>query len=92
ITHEEWQGIEGGIARIYGHCITMGTASTITAIAEAMGLTLPGASSIPAADANHQLMSAACGRRIVDIVWVIVPARRSSQYLKPSVPETSVLP
>ena len=69
ITKEEWQGIEGGIARSYGHCMTMGTASTMTAIAEALGLTLPGASSIPAADANHQRMSTQCGRRIVDMVW-----------------------
>ncbi len=69
ISKEEWQGIEGGIARSYGHCMTMGTASTMTAIAEGFGLCLPGSSSIPAADANHQRMSAACGRRIVDMVW-----------------------
>ena len=49
--------------------MTMGTASTMTAIAEAMGLTLPGASSIPAADANHIRMCSAAGRRIVDMVW-----------------------
>ncbi len=69
IGKEEWQGIEGGIARSYGHCMTMGTASTMTAIAEGFGLCLPGASSIPAPDVNHQRMSAACGRRIVDMVW-----------------------
>ena len=69
ITKEEWQGIEGGIARSYGHCMTMGTASTMTAIAEGFGLCLAGASSIPAADANHQRMSAACGRRAVEMVW-----------------------
>ncbi len=69
ISKDEWVGIEGGIARSYGHCMTMGTASTMTAIAEGFGLTLPGASSIPAADANHQRMSASCGRRIVDMVW-----------------------
>ena len=69
ITREEWQGVEGGIARSYGHCMTMGTASTMTAIAEGLGLCLPGASSIPAPDVNHQRMSAACGRRIVDMVW-----------------------
>ncbi|MFK5980256.1 MAG: L-arabinonate dehydratase [Rhizobiaceae bacterium] len=69
ISKKEWVGVEGGIARSYGHCMTMGTASTMTAIAEAMGLTLPGASSIPAADANHQRMSASSGRRIVDMVW-----------------------
>ncbi len=69
ITAEEWVGVEGGIARSYGHCMTMGTASTMTAIAEALGLTLPGASSILAADANHQRMCAESGRRIVEMVW-----------------------
>ncbi len=69
ISKAEWQGVEGGIARSYGHCMTMGTASTMTAIADAWGLCLPGASSIPAPDVNHQRMSAACGRRVVDMVW-----------------------
>ena len=69
ISKQDWTGVEGGIARSYGHCMTMGTASTMTAIAEALGLTLPGASSIPAADANHQRMCAAAGRRIVEMVW-----------------------
>ncbi|WP_119300295.1 L-arabinonate dehydratase [Dongia deserti] len=69
ITAEEWTGVEGGIARSDGHCMTMGTASTMTAIAEAIGMTLPGASSIPAADANHPRMCAAAGRRIVDMIW-----------------------
>ena len=65
----EWQGIEGGIARSYGTCMTMGTASTMTAIVEAMGLSLPGASSIPAADAGHIRMASGCGRRVVEMVW-----------------------
>lgn len=69
ITEKEWQGVEQGIARSYGHCMTMGTASTMTAIAEGFGLCLSGASSIPAPDANHQRMSTHCGRRIVDMVW-----------------------
>ena len=69
ISDQEWLGVEGGIARSYGHCMTMGTASTMTAIAESMGLCLPGASSIPAADAGHKRMSAACGRRAVEMVW-----------------------
>ena len=69
ISDDEWTGVEGGIARSYGHCMTMGTASTMTAIAEALGLTLPGASSIPAADANHMRMAADCGRRSVAMVW-----------------------
>ncbi|WP_418315012.1 L-arabinonate dehydratase [Piscinibacter sakaiensis] len=65
----EWQGVEAGIARSHGHCMTMGTASTMTAIAEAIGMTLTGASSIPAPDAGHPRMSAECGRRIVEMVW-----------------------
>lgn len=69
LSDEDWVGFEGGIARSAGHCMTMGTASTMTAIAEGFGLSLPGASSIPAPDSNHQRMSSDCGRRIVDMVW-----------------------
>ncbi|MEM9139547.1 MAG: dihydroxy-acid dehydratase, partial [Pseudomonadota bacterium] len=69
ITEQDWIDVEGGIARSYGHCMTMGTASTMTSIAEALGLTLPGAASIPAPDANHIRMSSACGRRAVEMVW-----------------------
>ena len=69
ITDADWLNMEAGIARSYGTCMTMGTASTMTAIAEAIGMTLPGASSIPAADSNHIRMSAECGRRIVEMVW-----------------------
>jgi dihydroxy-acid dehydratase len=68
LSEAQWHEIEKGIARSYGHCMTMGTASTMTAIAEALGLCLPGASSIPAADANHIRMAADCGRRIVDMI------------------------
>jgi dihydroxy-acid dehydratase len=69
ITDADWLNMEAGIARSHGTCMTMGTASTMTAIAEAIGMTLPGASSIPAPDANHARMSAECGRRIVEMVW-----------------------
>jgi len=69
IGEREWEGLQGGIARSAGVCMTMGTASTMTSIADALGLTLPGASSIPAVDSGHQRMSAACGRRIVEMVW-----------------------
>lgn len=69
ISDQDWQGVEGGIARSHGHCMTMGTASTMTGVAEAIGMTLPGASSIPAPDANHIRMCAASGRRIVEMVW-----------------------
>jgi dihydroxy-acid dehydratase len=69
VADAEWSAIEAGIARSYGHCMTMGTASTMTAIAEALGLTLPGGSSIPAADTGHITLSANSGRRIVEMVW-----------------------
>ena len=69
LSDQAWQEMEAGIARSHGTCMTMGTAATMTGIAEALGFTLPGASSIPAADANHIRMSAECGRRIVQMVW-----------------------
>jgi dihydroxy-acid dehydratase len=69
ITEQEWQGVEDGIARSAGHCMTMGTASTMTSATEAMGLTLPGAASIPAPDSRHAQMATLTGRRIVDMVW-----------------------
>jgi dihydroxy-acid dehydratase len=62
-----WRGIEEGIARSPGHCMTMGTASTMTAAAEALGLTLPGASSIPAVHSAHSRLAEATGRRAVEI-------------------------
>ena len=69
ISDAEWRGVQGGIARSHGVCMTMGTASTMTAIADSLGLTLPGASSIPAVDSNHGRMASGSGRRIVDMVW-----------------------
>lgn len=69
ITDAQWDEMEDGIARSAGVCMTMGTASTMTAIAETLGFTLPGASSIPAVDANHSRMASGCGRRIVEMVW-----------------------
>ncbi len=76
ITETQWMEIEGSIARSAGTCMTMGTAATMMGITEALGLTLPGASSIPAVDANHQRMATHCGRRIVDMVWEdLTPAK-----------------
>ncbi len=69
ITADEWTAIEGGIARSAGTCMTMGTASTMMSLAEALGLSLPGASSIPAPDAHHTGMAVECGKRIVEMVW-----------------------
>jgi dihydroxy-acid dehydratase len=64
-----WRGIEDGIARSPGHCMTMGTASTMTSIAETLGLTLSGAASIPAVHSAHSRMATDTGRRIVEMVW-----------------------
>ena len=63
ITEDDWRGVEDGIARSPGHCMTMGTASTMTGAAEAMGLTLPGATSIPAPDSRHAQMATLSGKR-----------------------------
>jgi len=76
VSAEDWAGIERGLARSYGTCMTMGTASTMTGLAEALGMSLTGASSIPAADSNHIRMCADAGRRIVEMVWEdLTPAR-----------------
>ncbi len=76
LSDQAWQEMEAGIARSHGTCMTMGTAATMMGIAEACGFTLPGASSIPAADANHVRMSAECGRRSVAMVWEdLTPAK-----------------
>ena len=69
ITDQDWLGVEAGIARSYGTCMTMGTASTMTAIAEGVGMVLPGGSSVPAADAGHIRLASESGRRIVEMVW-----------------------
>ncbi|MGN6456426.1 MAG: L-arabinonate dehydratase [Achromobacter mucicolens] len=69
ITEEDWQGVEDGIARSPGQCLTLGTASTLTGAVEALGLCLSGASSIPAPDSRHAQMASLTGKRIVDMVW-----------------------
>jgi dihydroxy-acid dehydratase len=68
ISEAEWDTLEAAMARSPGQCMTMGTASTMTAVAEALGLTLPGASSIPAVDSAHHRMAAASGSRVVEMV------------------------
>ncbi|HKX33121.1 MAG TPA: L-arabinonate dehydratase [Blastocatellia bacterium] len=87
ISDAEWHEMEDGIARSAGHCMTMGTASTMTAIAETLGFTLPGASSIPAVDANHSRLATACGRRIVEMVWEDL---RPSQIVSPQSFENAI--
>jgi dihydroxy-acid dehydratase len=68
ITERDWQQIEEGISRSPGTCMTMGTASTMTGIIEALGFSLPSASTIPAVDSGHSRMAAASGRRAVEMV------------------------
>lgn len=70
LSWDEWCEIEDGIARGPGHCMTMGTASTLTALAETLGLVMPGASSIPAVDSAHARIAAAAGRQIIENVWL----------------------
>jgi dihydroxy-acid dehydratase len=69
ITDDQWRDMESGIARSFGTCMTMGTAATMMSMAEVLGLTLPGASSIPAADSAHPRMAAAVGARAVELAW-----------------------
>lgn len=65
----DWGEIENCIGRSAGTCMTMGTASTMACVAEAMGLTLPNAASIPAVLAEHRRLGSATGRRAVEMAW-----------------------
>jgi L-arabonate dehydrase len=76
LTDEEMNEIEGCVSRTIGHCTVMGTASTMTNLAEAMGMTLPGCASIPAPDARRKAIAELSGRRIVEMVWEnLTPSR-----------------
>lgn len=69
IDEKTWRAFGEGTTRSPGTCNTMGTASTMTSLVDVLGLTLPGASSIPAVDSTHSQMSSMAGRRIVEMVW-----------------------
>ncbi len=69
ITQQDWDEIEGGIARSFGTCMTFGTASTMACIAEVLGLILPGGATIPSPDSNHVRLATLSGKRIVEMVW-----------------------
>jgi dihydroxy-acid dehydratase len=76
IDEGQWEDLLQGIARSPGTCMTMGTAATMMSAVEALGLSLPGASSIPAPDSRHAQMATGTGKRIVDMVWEdLTPAR-----------------
>ena len=68
ITDEEFVEAEACMARTQGHCAVMGTASSMAAMVEALGLSLPDNASIPAADARRKVLSQLSGRRIVEMV------------------------
>ncbi len=68
ITERDLKELEGSISRSHGHCMTMGTASTMACMTEALGLSLPGTAAIPAADSRHKAAAEAAGRAIVDLV------------------------
>jgi dihydroxy-acid dehydratase len=76
ISEDDWREMERGVARSFGVCMTMGTAATMTALAEVLGLTLPNASSIPAADSAHPRMAAETGRQAVEMVFTDVKPSR----------------
>lgn len=67
-TAEDIHEVEIGAARSAGHCMTMGTASTMACMVEALGLTLPGAAAIPAVDSRKKVLAQLSGRRIVEMV------------------------
>lgn len=67
-TREDLIEAESCVSRSAGHCMTMGTASTMAVMVEALGLTLPGASAIPAVDARKKVMAHLSGNRIVEMV------------------------
>jgi len=79
LSEEHLNEIEGCIARSAGHCTVMGTASTMTSLAEAMGMTLPGCAAIPAPDSRRLAIAESSGRRIVEMV-----GQTGSDDMKPS--------
>lgn len=80
ITREDWSDLEASIACSAGACNTMGTASTMTSLSEALGMMLPGVSSLPATDARRLTAAEATGRRIVEMV---LEDLRPAQILTP---------
>ena len=87
MSEEEFCEIEGCVSRSAGHCTVMGTASTMASLAEALGMTLPGAADIPAPDSRRLSMAEQSGRRIVDMV---AEGLRPSQILTPAAFENAI--
>ncbi len=87
LTLETWREIENSICRSAGHCMVMGTASTMAAMAEALGMTLPGCAAIPAPDSRRLHLAEATGRRIVEAVEEDL---RPSRILTPEAFENAI--
>ena len=68
ITKADWAELENSLSRSHGHCMTMGTASTMACVTEALGLALPGTAAIPAVDARRAQAAETAGRKIVELV------------------------
>lgn len=84
----EWRKLEMGIARSAGTCMTMGTAATMMVMAEALGLALPGSSSIPAVDSNHSRMARQCG---IEIVKLVKEDKKPSDFLNRKCFENAII-
>lgn len=67
ITEDDWAELQSCIVRSSGHCMTMGTASTMATVGEALGVTLPGNAAIPAVDSRRHQLAEASGRQIVSL-------------------------
>jgi dihydroxy-acid dehydratase len=76
ITQDEWTELQGCIIRSNGHCMTMGTASTMATVGEAIGLALPGNAAIPAVDSRRKQLAEEAGRQAVKIVGTdLIPSK-----------------
>ena len=87
ITEEDWAELQSCIVRSPGHCMVMGTASTMAAICEALGMALPGNAAIPAVDSRRQQLSEAAGRQIVRLVEL---GLRPSDVMTPAAFENAI--
>ena len=87
ITEPDFDEIENAMSRSHGHCMTMGTASTMACMTEALGLTLPGAAAIPAVDSRRSHVAEAAGRQIVALAEQVV---RPSDVLTPGAFENAI--
>jgi L-arabonate dehydrase len=87
LSEEEFCEMESCVSRSAGHCTVMGTASTMAGLAEALGMTLPGAADIPAPDSRRLSIAEQSGRRIVDMV---AEGLRPSQILTAAAFENAI--